>query len=371
MMHSKFHSIHIRYLFYGLCSFFLSGLVLSAWTQGPERYLCKDSHAEYFSFVPPDGWQAANVDTLSRRSRDIVYYFSEVQNGLPQGGTVRTVCEKVDKSSVQPPLIFIYSAYNMNGTGSELESKWLTEKYQKQKLKELFDRQALVTDSAYAKERFTIPDVDDIQIFNAHYDYRQDIHTAFESIEGSIKGKEFVRIRATILGGLQHAAVFCHFEDKDRQHAAGLVDRIVNTFQFESDNAFGGPLEQRTLRSRNSDARVLEFGVLWLLFAPMALGASLGIWLSARHYGVRSPLLVSLLAGTVATVVFALPPHDLHVSMLFFAVTVFALLAAFIREEYADLAKVTAYGLLGAFLGFMALWIYIWGGAALSDPTAF
>ncbi|MHC5141622.1 MAG: hypothetical protein ACYSOD_06375 [Planctomycetota bacterium] len=330
-------------------------------TQEPQRHICKDSHAEnYFSFIPPEGWSAINLDKLSGRNKNKLYHLSEWLNGLPQGGNTVSVCYQTGKSYIQQPLIFIYRAYNMDGTGSELETKWLSEKYQKQKRKDLYDREALVTDNAYVKDRFPTVDVDDIQIFNAHYDYRQDIHTAFEKVEGTLHGKEFVRITATILGGLNHAAVFCHYEGPNRQKAAGLIDQIVNSFEFEADNVFGRPLEQQGQKGLDFGQKLTIVRGIVLLYAPIAIGGALGIWLSARDCGLECQFYKALLIGTVSPLIFILPPYKFFISLILYFITTYGLLALFIRDNYYDdLPKVTGCAALGALFGTITLWIYI------------
>jgi hypothetical protein len=204
----------------------------TAQAQDPQRHICKDNHSEeYFSFIPPQGWTAINYDDYSVMTRNRVYRHIE-DFGKPNSGPLEAVCYQTGKGYADHPLIFIFRAYNMNGTGSELEAEWLSEKYQKRKNKQL----------ALTDQQKILPGRQ-MQVFHSKYEYRQDIHTAFETIKGLVDGIKFVRITATILGGLNHAMVFCHLTSEDSEKAAGLIDQIVNTFQFESDNVFAGPLE--------------------------------------------------------------------------------------------------------------------------------
>ena len=119
----------------GICVFV--ALSVSVWAQETQRYICKDNHTEnFFSFIPPEGWHAVNVDDIRGNGGNKIFRLSSWLNATPQGGTVTTVCHQVDNSNTQQPLIFICRAYNLDGTGTELEGKWLTERHQKKRQKE-------------------------------------------------------------------------------------------------------------------------------------------------------------------------------------------------------------------------------------------
>ncbi|MHC4385975.1 MAG: hypothetical protein ACYSUG_03185, partial [Planctomycetota bacterium] len=340
----------------------LFGLLLShsIFAEEPKRHICKDSHTEnYFSFISPEGWDVINADKYSGKSKNKVYRLRQQLHIDPLSSSLVAVCYQAGQSRIQQPLVFVYKTYVV-GTGSELEEKWLSEKYQKRRKKEL---------AAADKQPFL--EGRQVRMYQSQYEYRQDIHTAFETIQGMIDDVPFTRVVATILGGVQHATVACHFEGDDSYNAAAAVEQIINTFEFEAENVFGGPLEQRALRQRKSGMDFIDAGSMLFFCTPMAFGATLGLWLSARHYDIPCKFYIALLAGVVGSVIFMLPPHDLHVSGFLSGLIIYAILAAFVREDYIELTWITGYGLLGGAIGFMAIWAYIWIGAALSDPTAF
>lgn len=323
--------------------------------QDSGRHICRDDRSEeYFSFILPQGWVVTDSRDHSGKNKNRIYRHVQDLGICPASGATVAVCHQAGKSYAQAPLVFIFKTY-ISGTGSELEAQWGSGKYQKRKNKQLASVESL-----------NFPRGGNMRITRSDYTYHEDIHTAYETVEGTDHGIRFVRISATILGGLNHATVACHFEGEDCHIVAALIDRIVKTFEHESDNVFGGPLEQRALRQQSSGTGFIESGVLLFFCVPMALGATFGIWLSARRQGVRCPFFVSLLVGAVTAVIFMLPPHNLHMSMFISAVIVFTLLALFIREAYAELVWISAYGLAGGYLGFMAVWAYTWIGAAMS-----
>ncbi|MHC5199349.1 MAG: hypothetical protein ACYSO1_04450, partial [Planctomycetota bacterium] len=83
------------------------------------------------------------MDDISGNGGNKISYLSSWLNTTPQGGVVTTVCHQHNKSNIQQPLIFVCRAYNLNGTGTELEEKWLTERYQKKKQREIYSKEAL------------------------------------------------------------------------------------------------------------------------------------------------------------------------------------------------------------------------------------
>ncbi len=328
-----------------LCLASLCGVSVQA--EESDRHVCKDRQREFFSFIPPDGWSAMNRDDYSYKAGKRVDRHIK-SFGSPNSGPLEAVCYENGQRPVEHPLIFVFRAYNLNGTGNELETKWMSERYQKRKSKQLVSLKDL-----------SIPHNDRLEIFRSNYNYRQDVHAAYEKIEGIIDGDKFVRIKVTMLGAVNHATIFCQFEGIHADKAVGLVDQIINTFQFPPDNVFAGPLEENVEQNPILDRKLQTAGVLLILFGPMAIGAVLGIWLSATHYGIKHSFLISLPAAVVLTVIFVLMMRfGFLVSILLSAAAVFALLAAIIREEYDNLAKITGYGLLGAVLGLAVVYFY-------------
>ena len=353
-----------------VCLFFLL-LSHLLFAEEPKRHICKDYNSENeFSFVPPKGWRAVNVDDIPGKGGNKISRLLSWLDASPQKGPATAVCHQVKKSNYKQPLIFISRVYNLNGTGTELEEKWLTEKYYKKKQGEIYSKDALFSSNSYITNKFPSIRLDDIEIADAHYYYRQDAHTAVEYIEGTIKGKQFIRIRAIILGGLRHAGVFCHFEEPHHPKAEDVVDQIINTFEFDSENVFGGPLDKShkgEFVRRKRAGRI----IMLLSFSPSMLLGALGIWLSARYYGIQCKIYVALIASIIATIAtlaglfisFRMP----YLFLIFYIVTAYVLLALFIREDYEELMKVAGFGLLGALIPFIALYIYfmyMWIGAA-------
>lgn len=334
-----------------LC-FFSFALSLSVQAQDPPRHICKDGNVEnYFSFVPPDGWEALNIEDYSAPSKTKAYRLKDQLLINPQSSTLVTVCYQKGGNELQQPLIFIFRTYPPE-TGTELEKSWSSQKYQKRRNKQLADPQ----EQPFLQGR-------NVAMYRPQFEYRQNIHAAIETYEGMIDDVPFIRIKAAILGGVQHATIVCYFEGDASYDAPAWIEQIVNSFEFEPENMFAGPLEQQQRQSRSFKMSALEIRVMFFFSIPIAVGAILGIWLSARYYGVPCRLYHAVNAGVLATLVLFLPPHHYEISLALFAVTTYGLLALFIRDDYWDgLMKVTGFGLLVAMIGIFGLLFYIFGG---------